>query len=196
MSVTKHNLLVTMGLAGALALGVCGCSFSSESTSTSSLTTEVTSEDGTTNKTTTESTTTVGTNGVSSETSTTKETIVSVDTWSAAWKGTSSTGESVFYAQSPDDKSQALLAIYNPNTAELETYIGSFEMVAENALRLTDVGSDNSYIIEILSNADDEGTVELNLGDEHGTVTMLPCSMDELIDGISEVDTEGVFISK
>lgn len=136
MRTSKLNTVVAAGLACALVIGACGCSFSSESTSTSPLTTEVTNEDGTTSKTTTESTATVGTDGASSSTSTTSETIVNVDEWEAAWKGTSSTGETIFYAQSPDDYSQALLAIYNPDTQALETYIGGYEMVADTALSL------------------------------------------------------------
>lgn|GEM_PF-4070403 len=184
------------GLACALVIGACGCSFSSESTSTSTLTTEVTNEDGTTGKTTTESTATVGTDGASSSTFTTSETIVNVDEWEAAWKGTSSTGETIFYAQSPDDYSQALLAIYNPDTQALETYIGGYEMVADTALRITDAGNGEAYVIENLSNADENGAVELNLGDVHGTVTLAPCTITELIDAISEVDVDGVFVSK
>ena len=193
MCTPKHNIVVAAGLASALVLGVCGCSVSSESTSTSTLTTEVTDEEGTTTTTTTESTSTVGTDGASSSSSTTTQKTISIDTWDAAWMGTSSTGDSVFYAQSPEDLSQALLVFYNPDTQELETYVGGYEMVADNALKITDIGNGNAFVFEILS--DENGAAELNLGDEHGTATLNSCDMDALIDAISEVDTEGVFIS-
>ena len=194
MRTPKHNIMVAAGLASVLVLGVCGCSFSSESTSTSSLTTEVTDEEGTTTTTTTESSSTVGTDGVSSSSSTTTQKTVSIEDWEAAWMGTSSTGETVFYAQSPEELSQALLAIYNPDTQELETYVGGFEMVADNALKITDVGNGNAYVFEILS--DENGEAELNLGDDHGTATVSSCPMSDLIEALTEADVNGVFISE
>ena len=187
----KKSVVVSAGLACMLVLGTLGCSVSSESTTSTEV--SVTDEDGTTTTTKTEASASASSDeGVNADASTTTATTISIADWEAAWAGTSENGYDVYYAQAPEGTNQALIAVYNPETEELLSVVGGYEMVDENALTITDINDEGlSFTFTILDQGDDYA--ELDLGEEFGTAKLDLCAMDELIDALKAIDDGQLF---
>ncbi len=180
------HAIVCAGLAGIIALGTCGCSTSKETT----VTTEVTDEDG---KTHTTKTTTTEKDG-EVESTTTESTTIDVSDWEDAWYGEATKGHEVYYAESPDGGKKGMLVIYNPETETLESWVGDNTGDADGTyVTTTDAVNGSSFTFGINS-LDEDGDLQLDMGDEYGTADLSLVEMDELLDMIAEVDVNGQVI--
>lgn len=191
MRSSKTSLMLTSGLAVALSFSICACSFNSSSTT--SVSTEVTSEDGTTEKNSAEMSTSVGTDGVSASTSSSSSTIIDIADWESGWIGTSTTGETIFYAESPEGGAQGVLVFYNPTTKAIESYVGTNSSADGVYVTTTDAGNGAGYTFKI-GEQNGDGVVELIFDEDHGTATLQQVAMDEFISQLTAVDTEGKVI--
>ena len=186
----SRNVILSTGLACVLALGTLGCSTSTESTTTTEV--SVTDEDGVTTTTTSETTTTSSSDeGDSTETTTTTSKTIDINGWVDAWMGTSSTGFNAYYAQAPEGTNQAMIVVFNPDTEEFLSVIGNYEVLEQGVVKITDVADEN-ISFTIIATEQTEDHVTLDLGPDYGTAQLDTCAMDELVDAIKQVDTEGV----
>lgn len=188
MRSSKISLVLSSGLAVALSLSICACSFNSSSTT--SVSTEVTSEDGATEKNSAEVTTSVGTDGVSASTSTSSSTTIDIADWESGWIGTSTTGETVFYAESPEGGAQGVLVFYNPTTKAIESYVGTNSSADGVYVTTTDICNGSGYTF-MIGEQNNDGVVELIFDEDHGAATLQQVSIDEFISQLASVDTEG-----
>ncbi len=191
----SKNSIVSAGLASILVLGACGCSFSAETKTT--VETEVTDESGKTTQTTETTTTTTNASGAAS-TTTESQTNVTIDinSWVDGWEGTASKGETVFYAQGPQDTSQALIAIYDPAEEDIVASSIGKATISEDkkTITITDAGSGaESSIIIVGQGEDDSATIDL--GETFGQVTVNKVDMSTFIADLKKVDTKGTFVS-
>lgn len=184
---SSRNVILSTGLACVLALGAMGCSASVESTSTTEVST--TDEDGTTTTTTTETKTGADTeNGVTNESSTESSVVISLSEWEDGWIGNSDKGYKVFYAQAPSGTKQALLVIQDPNTQELYSFLGNYEVPQQGVVAITDAGAGNKATV-VASDETAEG-VTLDLGSDFGKAECKTTPFDEFIAELKKVDTE------
>lgn len=189
----RKNVIVSASLACLLAVGTLGCSMSSESSSKAEV--SVTDEDGTTTTTTSETSTSASTDdGVTTESSTTTSKTIDANDWTDAWMGSSDKGYDVYYAQAPQGTAQAMIVVYNPETQELISVVGSYEVPEQGVVVITDVADEN-VSFQLTAEEETEDGAVLDLGDEFGIATLDVCTMDELIDAVQKVDVNGeVFI--
>ena len=183
----RHSIILAAGLAGALALGGVGCSFSSSHESTSSVSTSVTDENGVTE---THESTTTETDGVT-ETTESDSLTIDIEDWTDAWIGEAEGGQTIFYAESPDGGKQGLFAVYDPSDSSVEGVVGDNHTDEEgDAVQTVDVYSGDSVTMVIRDRGDD-GSITINVGDPYGDARLDPVSMDEFIERLSAVDVNG-----
>lgn len=185
----SKRTIVSAGLAGILVIGTCACSSSVETKT--EVSTETTNEDGTT---TTESTKTTTENG-STTTETSSSVTVDINSWTDAWKGDTENGKTVFYAESPSGTSQALIAIYDPETKELVTHYIGEATKDDNAIIIKNAdGSGDGFAFGIESQNDD-GTAVLDLGEKYGKATVKRVDKDAFIADLKAADPSGEFLN-
>lgn len=187
----NKRLIVSTGLAGILALGVCGCSFSSSSKT--EVSTSSTDEGGTTTTTTTttETSTEDGTSTTTETTTTSDSDRMDMSEWTNYWMGTSTAGYDVYYSESPSGE-EAFLVLRNAEKNDLLSYIGSVESPEENVYTIKGAEHMFTFVVEdVDKNADN---LTFNLGDDCGTVEVKRCTVDEFVDAIHEFDTNGDLI--
>ena len=185
------NIMVAAGLAGILAVGTCGCSASSESSTT--VTTSGTHEDGTTEETTTTTTTTTDSEGTSTETTTQESVTIDITDWTSGWIGDSDTGYHILYAEDPENGAQALLVIADPESGEYLHFVGK-NTNEDGVVTITDVGN-GDYFTYGIGEQNSDGAAELLLGDTYGTAQLTQVDIDTFIDELQNVDTDGVIVS-
>lgn len=191
---SKHTI-VSAGLAGILALGVCGCSCSTETKTT--VETEVTDESGKTTQTSTTTTTTNSNGSATTTTETSTDVTVDINSWTDAWEGTTDKGATVFYAQSPADVSQALIAVYDPAEDALSASLIGKATINEDktAITITDAGGSDLAFTIIIESQGENDSASLDLGDTYGKVTVNKVDMATLVADLKKADTKGVFLS-
>lgn len=101
----------------------------------------------------------------------------------------------MYYAESPDGGKKGMLVIYNPETETLESWVGDNTGDADGAyVTTTDAVNGSSFTFGINS-LDEDGDLQLDMGDEYGTADLSLVEMDELLDMIAEVDVNGQVIA-
>ncbi|MDO4797970.1 MAG: hypothetical protein Q4A01_08120 [Coriobacteriales bacterium] len=191
----KHSgrVIVSAGLAGILAIGTCACSSSVETKT--EVSTETTNEDGTTTKNT-ESTKTTTENGTTTtESQSSSSTVVDINSWTDAWKGETENGKTVFYAESPSGVSQALIAIYDPQTKALVSHSIGEATIDDGTITIIDAGGTGSGFVFGIESQNDDGTAVLDLGEEYGKATLKRVDMQTFLADIKEADTTGEFLA-
>ena len=195
MKLSSARLVVTAGLAAALALG--GCSVSSKTETTTSVsdgetttTTTTTTEDGSTTTETTETATSGTESGDSSATSeaSTMASDAENGTWKDVYKGKNADFE-LYYAESPDGK-EALLLAYAPSTKNYVFYSGKTSNDSNGAVTLTDDESGAKVVLQITAVSDDENTLTVATS-EFGECNLTKATVEDFSADVATITETG-----
>jgi hypothetical protein len=104
--------------------------------------------------------------------------------WYSAWRGTSDTGENVYYAESLDG-SKAVLVIHDPKANAYLAYAGAATNPSQSTVSITDETTHQNFTYEMLK-VDDKVNMTVSFGSENAELTHVPIA--EVTNAISSVE--------